>query len=116
VRTTHDVLESHLARRAAGDLDGDLAENYAENVVLLSWGEGVHHGKDGVRLLAGILGTYVSAGTYSYDRLVIDAAYGMLRWRAHDGDTTITNGVDSYVVQNGLIVAQTIAYLTNRAD
>lgn len=57
MRSARDVIESHLAHRSAGDLEGDLARNYHDDVVLLSWGEGVNRGKDGVRRLAGILGT-----------------------------------------------------------
>ncbi|NHT16672.1 nuclear transport factor 2 family protein [Cellulomonas sp. IC4_254] len=115
MRSTREVLESHLAYRSAGDLEADLARNYADDVVLLSWGEGVRHGKDGVRRLAGILGCYVEAGTYTYDRLVVDDAYGMLHWRAQDGRTHVRAGADSYVVRDGVIVAQTIAYAVDRA-
>lgn len=110
MRGTREVLEAHLALRAAGDLERDLAENYAADVLLLSWGEGVQHGIDGVRRLAGVLRSYVAAGTYTYDRLVVAGEMGMLRWRARDGATHLDHGVDSYVVRDGRIVAQTIAY------
>lgn len=95
MRGTREVLEAHLALRAAGDLERDLAENYAA---------------DGVRRLAGVLRSYVAAGTYTYDRLVVAGEMGMLRWRARDGATHLDHGVDSYVVRDGRIVAQTIAY------
>lgn len=114
MRSTHEVLESHLAYRRAGELEADLARNHADDVVLLSWGEGVEHGKEGVRRLAGILGSSVEAGTSTYDRLVVDDAYGMLHWRARDGGTDVRDGADSYVVRDGVIVAQTIAYAVDR--
>jgi hypothetical protein len=34
-RTTDDVLQDHLRRRQAGDLEGDFAHNYAPDVVIL---------------------------------------------------------------------------------
>jgi hypothetical protein len=53
-RTTLQVLESHLAYREAGDVDGDLATNYASDVVLLS-AEGIDHGHSGVRQASALL-------------------------------------------------------------
>jgi hypothetical protein len=53
-RTTRDVLTSHLGYRARGDLEGDLAQNYAADVLLMS-AEGINHGHDGIRKLASIL-------------------------------------------------------------
>jgi hypothetical protein len=35
-RTIQEVLNSHLHYRTVGDLEGDLRENYADDVVLLS--------------------------------------------------------------------------------
>ena len=34
-RSTTEVIDDHLRRREAGDLAGDLATNYAADVVLL---------------------------------------------------------------------------------
>jgi len=67
-RSTGEVLESHLAYAQRGDLEGDLATNFAEDVVLLS-AEGVHRGHDGVRTLRSILDDYVPAGSYEYCQL-----------------------------------------------
>jgi len=106
---TQAVLADHLHRRQAGDLEGDIRCNYDPNVVLLS-AEGVHHGHEGVRTLATILRTYVSDGTYDYLDLLIEGEVGMLRWRATDEDVRLHDGVDSYVVHDGRIVAQTIHY------
>ncbi len=109
-RSTREVLESHLALRRDGDLEGDLATNYTEDVVMLSCGEGVKRGHDGVRKLADILGTYVGHGEFEYHELVVDGPYGMLRWTAHAPDAKVPDGTDSFVVEDGQIVAQTIAY------
>jgi len=108
-RSTREVVESHLHYRKSGDLDKDLAENYAEDVTLLSW-EGVHRGHDGVRKLADILKSYVPEGSYSYEQVLAEGEVGMLRWRGTGGDVRIHDGADSYVVREGLIQAQTIHY------
>ena len=112
-RGTRDVLDDHLRRRQAGDLEGDLRENYHPDVVLLS-AEGVHHGTDGVRALAGVLRRYLPDGDYRYRQVLTRGEVGMLVWsgRCADTDTEVHDGVDSYVVQEGRIVAQTIHYAT----
>lgn len=111
MRSTHEVLHKHLECRRALDLESDLRQNYARGVVLLSWGEGVHHGHDGVRLLAGVLQTYLPEGNYQYDNLIVADAYGLLRWSGRGPDGAQLRGVDSFVVDHGRITAQTISYV-----
>lgn len=48
MKSTEEVLRNHLERRCRHDLEGDLAHNYADHVVVLSK-DGVFHGKDGIR-------------------------------------------------------------------
>lgn len=114
MRSTREVLESHLALRAEGDLEADLRQNYSDDVVLLSWGEGVHRGKDGVRELAGVLRTYLPEGEYRYGVLVVADEYGLLRWSGSGAGTVVHDGADSFVVRDGRIVAQTIHYAAER--
>ncbi len=109
-RTTREVVESHLAHRKAGELEADLAENYAPDVVLLSTGEGINHGHDGVRKLAGILQSYLPHGNYDYQQVLVEREMGMLTWTGVGEDTVVHDGADSYLVQGGLIQAQTIHY------
>ncbi|WP_350348302.1 hypothetical protein ABIQ69_16970 [Agromyces sp. G08B096] len=47
-RSTTEVIHDHLARRLAGDIDGDIEANYSADVVLLSR-SGEFRGPDGVR-------------------------------------------------------------------
>ncbi|MFF5216512.1 nuclear transport factor 2 family protein [Micromonospora sp. NPDC000442] len=116
-RSTEQVLRDHLSRRKDGDLEGDLRENYHPQVRLLS-AEGVHHGHDGVRYLAGILRSYVKDGAYRYRQLLTDGDVGMLVWsgRCVADDIALHDGVDSYVVRDGLLVAQTIHYSSAALD
>lgn len=108
-RSTRAVLESHLRNRRSGELDRDLAENYDEDVVVIS-AEGVSRGHEGVRRLAGILRSYVPASSYEYDDLTAEGPIGMLRWHARDAGTVVHGGADSYLIQHGKICAQTIHY------
>lgn len=116
MRSTKDVIESHLRLRKSGDLERDLAENYSDEVVLLSWGEGIHRGPDGVRHLATILNTYLPQGDYVYHEVLIERSYGMLRWTGRARSAAVHHGADSYVVHDGRIVAQSIYYAVSDAD
>ncbi|MEU4363553.1 nuclear transport factor 2 family protein [Promicromonospora sp. NPDC023987] len=111
MRSTDEVLRKHLAYRRALDLESDLQQNYADDVVVLSWGEGVHRGFDGVRTLAGVLQTYLPEGNYRYDDLIVADAYGLLRWSGTAPGGEQLRGVDSFVVTDGRITAQTISYV-----
>lgn len=103
---------SPCCRRPRGN---DLAENYAEDVLLLS-AEGIHHGHRGVRVLAGILRDYVPAGTYHYRTLLVAGDVGMLQWSASGESRRIHDGADTFVVRDGLIRAQSIHYSTAPPD
>lgn len=78
--------------------------------MLLSTGEGVTHGHDGVRRLAGILNSYLPEGEYDYHQVLVEGDVGMLDWTGTGEDLCVHDGADSYVVRDGLIVAQTIHY------
>lgn len=112
IRSSEKVLESHLKYRKDGDLEGDLKENYAEDVVLLSH-EGVHHGHDGVRYLADVLNSYLPEGSYEYHQVLTAAEVGMLTWTGAAKDLKVHDGVDSFVFRNGKITAQTIHFSTS---
>ncbi|MFC7403681.1 nuclear transport factor 2 family protein [Georgenia alba] len=110
-RGTREVLESHLAHREDGDLEGDLTENYHPDVVLLSWGEGTDRGHDGVRHRAEVLSSYLGHGAFRYEELLVEGEIGMLRWSGEADEVRVRHGVDSFVVRDGRIVAQTIYYV-----
>lgn len=112
-RTIQEVLNSHLHHRTVGDLEGDLRENYADGVVLLS-AEGVHRGHEGVRHLADILQSYIQDGSYQFHKLLTDGEIGMLVWTGSTDELEIHDGVDSFVVRDGRIAAQTIHYSLRR--
>ncbi|PFG39955.1 SnoaL-like protein [Georgenia soli] len=109
-RSTREVLESHLAHREEGELDADLEENYDPDVVVLSWGEGASRGLEAVRHRAEALSSYLGHGAFRYEELLVEGEFGMLRWSGRSPQVRVRNGVDSFVVRDGRIIAQTIYY------
>jgi hypothetical protein len=114
-RSTREVVESHLEHRRRGDLEGDLRQNYATDVVVLS-AEGIHRGHDALRLTASVLKSYLEHSDFDYDQVLVTDEYGLLNWSAQDGGTEIHDGADSYVVRDGLIVMQSIHYSVDRSS
>jgi hypothetical protein len=108
-RSAADVLQDHLRLREAAELEQDLRRNYAPDVVLLS-ARGVLRGHEGVRASAAFLYEAGAGHEYSYHLTVVDDRMAMLEWSAIGHEMRIVDGVDSYLIEDGLIKAQTIHY------
>jgi hypothetical protein len=108
-RSAADVLQDHLQLREAAELEEDLRRNYSADVVLLS-ARGVLRGHEGVRTSAAFLYEAGAGHEYRYHLTVADDRMAMLEWSATGHDTRIVDGVDSYLIEDGLIKAQTIHY------
>jgi hypothetical protein len=110
-RTTRQVIADHVRRRAEGDLDGDLRENYHPNVAIL-WCDEVLHGHDGVRRLARLQSRYHGDGTFHCHRLLTNDEMAVLEWSGLGGrtDTLTLEGTETFVVRDGLIIGQAVHY------
>lgn len=113
MRTTTGVFEDHLAKRLAGDVEGDIKENYAKDVIFIT-GTGVFEGHDGVRQSASELEKYVGDIPYEYNQTIVKDEYAFLEWTAKDKDRMVCDGVDTFVIKNGKIIFQSIHYTVNR--
>lgn len=109
-RSAEEVLHDHLERRKQGDLRGDIAANYADDVLVISK-DGVFRGHDGVRHTASILEEMLPAAEFSYDLVRIADGVGLLSWSARAANGARTRfGADTFVIRDGLIRVQTIHY------
>jgi SnoaL-like protein len=110
-RTTREVVEDHLRRRAAGDIDGDIRANYHPDVIVLH-PDGELRGHDGVRRLARLLCRYENDGSFRCHRLISAEDLAIAEWSGLGGrtDTLTLEGMESFIVRDGLIVAQTVHF------
>ncbi|MGF2949087.1 nuclear transport factor 2 family protein [Microbacterium alcoholitolerans] len=108
MRTTTEVIHDHLTKRLSGDVSADL-QNYDPNIVQLT-GSGVYRGHDGVRACAAELDRLIGSGTFEYAQTVIEGDFAFLEWTADSGDSRVRDGADSFFVQDGVIVMQSIHY------
>ena len=113
---TSEVLESHLRLREEGDLEADIERNYHPEVTMLT-PLGAFHGHDGVRECASQLYEAIQdPNSYEYSSIVCDDRVALLEWSAASGDMRITDGVDTFVIEDGLIRVQTIRYTVTFSD
>ena len=117
-RTAREVLDDHLGiANTWGDdvpfervLDEDLRRNVADDIVVLL-NRGVFRGHDGVRELARMLAEELPEHrAFGYDHVSADERIALLEWTYEDEHVRVADGVDSYLIENGKIVAQTIHY------
>jgi hypothetical protein len=116
-RTAQEVLDDHL--NLANDwvdialdhvLDEDLRRNVSEDIVVLI-NRGTFRGHEGVRQLAQMLSDELPEHqAFQYTYVAVDKHVGLLEWAYEDSTVRVRDGVDSYVIEEGKIVAQTIHY------
>ena len=115
-RSPAEVLEDHLEKALEGRVEEDLARNYAADVVVLM-ADGVHHGHDGVRELAALLQEQLPQSRFVYTATVVAGDVALLEWTARDDSgARVEDGVDSFVIRDGRIRAQTIHYTVDSAS
>jgi hypothetical protein len=116
-RSAREVLDDHL--NLANDwvdtpldrvMEEDLRRNVSEDIVVLL-NRGTFRGHDGVRQLAEMLAEELPEHeAFEYTYVAADGRMGLLEWTYTDATVTVRDGVDSYLIEGGKIVAQTIHY------
>ena len=107
-RSAEEVFHDHLRHRQHGDLDADL-HNYAPDVVILT-GHGTYKGHDGVRESGDLLKTRLPNAAYDYQTTLVSGEMAFLEWTAESGEVRAEDGVDCFLIRDGLIRVQTIHY------
>lgn len=113
MRSAQEVFDDHLRENEGGTVEDDLRRNYAEGVVILT-SHGEFHGHDGVRRLNRMLQEALPNATYAYHTRLVRGELAFLEWAAHSKEAVVEDGADSYLIQGGRIVGQTIHYTVKK--
>ena len=117
-RTAQEVLDDHLnlAENWGGErgfergLKEDIRRNVSEEIVILI-NRGTFHGYEGVRQLAHMLAEELPEHrSFEYTYKAVEGKMAFLEWAYEDDNVRVRDGADSYLIENGKIVAQTIHY------
>lgn len=108
-RTPEEVFDDHLRLAGKHGFEGDVERNLSSDCVVLER-RGVVRGDDGVRELAGILAEELPDAPYTYTNRLVDGRVAFLERASEAEHTRVRDGADSFVIENGWIVAQTNHY------
>ena len=117
-RTAQEVLDDHLNldehfgaeedwRRI---VEEDIHRNVSEEIVILI-NRGTFRGHEGVRQLARMLGEELPQHrAFEYTYRAVEGRMAFLEWAYEDDKVRVRDGADSYLIEGGKIIAQTIHY------
>ena len=108
-RSAEEVFEDHLRLAGEHRFDEDIERNISPDCVVLER-RGIFRGHEGVRKLARLLSEELPDAPYTYTNKLIDGRVAFLEWTADAGSARVRDGADSFVIEDGWIVAQTIHY------
>jgi ketosteroid isomerase-like protein len=107
--TTNDVLDQHLKCFGENDLDGVLAD-YSSDAVLFTPGRALK-GPDAIKpFFQAFFAEFAKPGaTFAMRQQCVEGDYAYILWSAETADNSYEAATDTFVVQNGKIVAQSFA-------
>ncbi|MFO7961162.1 MAG: hypothetical protein R6U94_09470 [Nitriliruptoraceae bacterium] len=108
-RHAQEVFDDHLSLAAEHRFDDDIERNVAPHCVILER-RGIFHGPAGARELAHLLEDELPDAPYVYTNRLVEGRFAFLEWTADAAHTRVRDGADSFVIEDGWIVAQTIHY------
>lgn len=108
-RSPEEVFDDHLRLAAEHRFDEDIERNVAPDCVILER-RGIFHGREGALELARLLEEELPDAPYVYTSRLVARRVAFLEWTAEAAATRVRDGADSFVIENGWVVAQTIHY------
>jgi hypothetical protein len=123
VRTAREVLDEHLKVSNAWRDEAEIWRNFSEDLrrkfsedCLVPTNRDMFRGHEGVRELVemGVAqmfgGEKAHGGSFQYISKVIEGRMGLLERAYEDANVRIRDGTDSYLIEDGKVVAQAIHY------
>lgn len=98
-----------------GDYETDIRRNYAEDCVALT-GRGTFRGHAGMTRLAEMLADELPDGEWEYTTRAVDGQMAFLEWRGESESARVEDGADSFLIEHGKVVVQTIHYTVLAPD
>lgn len=107
MRTTKEVWEHHCIAFAAADIDGVMSD-FADDAIYVT-ANNVIKGKENIRNLYDSHFKSMNKGDSStIISQTIEGEIVFFEWAADTANTSISDGVDTFVIRNGFIAAQTM--------
>jgi hypothetical protein len=114
-RSPREVFDDHLYLAAEHRFDEDIERNIAPHCVILER-RGIFHGRDGARELARLLEEELPNAPFVYTNQLVADRMAFLEWTAEAAHSRVADGADSFLIEGGWIVAQTIHYTVESVE
>ena len=108
-RSAAEVFADHLHLAADHRFADDIERNVSPDIVILER-RGIFRGREGATELARLLEQELPNAPYVYTNRLVEGRIAFLEWTAESKHARVRDGADSFVIENGWIVAQTIHY------
>jgi hypothetical protein len=108
-RSAAEVFDDHLSLAGEHRFEEDIERNVSPEVVIFER-RGIFRGREGARELARLLEEELPKAPYVYTNRMVEGRVAFLEWTAEAEHTRVRDGADSFVIEDGWIVAQTIHY------
>jgi len=109
MRSVEEVLEDHLRRRLAHDLEGDIASNYAEDCIVVT-NEGVFLGREGAREAEWLVQSRMPNACYKVIAKRFRGELALLEWQAEADGKVLSEGLDTFLIRDGVIRVMTASF------
>jgi hypothetical protein len=108
-RLPAEVFDDHLCLAGKHQFDQDIERNVSPDIVIFDR-RGIFRGREGARELARMLEQELPKAPYKYTNRLLEGRIAFLEWTSEGEHARVRDGADSFVIENGWIVAQTIHY------
>ncbi len=108
-RPAAEVFEDHLRLAGEHQFEDDIERNLSPDIIILER-RGIFRGREGARKLAQLLEEELPQAPYVYTNRLVEGRVAFLEWTAESEHARVRDGADSFVIEDGWIVAQTIHY------
>jgi hypothetical protein len=102
-------FEDHLRQVLEEGAYPDIRSRFAEDCLLVT-SFGTFHGHDGVLRAAELLDEYLPNARYDYEDRIHQGELCFLGWSAEADGASVSDGADSFLIQDGTIRVMTIYY------
>lgn len=108
--STEEVLTKHLTSFGAGDVDAIMEDYTDDSVIVLQ--SGVLDGPEAIRgLFVALVAEFSKPGmTFSLDTTHISGNVAYIVWHAETADNVYEYATDTFVIEDGKIQTQTVAF------
>jgi len=108
-RSAAEVFEDHLRLAGEHHFEEDIERNVSPDIIILER-RGIFRGREGAKKLARLLEQELPGAPYVYTNQLVEGRVAFLEWTSEAKHARVRDGADSFVIEDGWIVAQTIHY------